>query len=159
MEERVKEVAMAKPLKRADGAKMQPPMTPMIDCTFNLLIFFLLTPSFSLAEGYLTTNLPAGPGPGGIEVAKWEYALKIALRDAGPRGEDVDIVLNDHQSLGSNFQALGAALQGFRVVGLSAECPVLIAPTAACRHKWVVKAFDEAVAARFDKIHFAVPSE
>jgi len=35
MEERVKEVAMAKPFKRADGAKMQPPMTPMIDCTFK----------------------------------------------------------------------------------------------------------------------------
>jgi len=159
MEERVQEVAMAKPLKRADGAKMQPPMTPMIDCVFNLLIFFILTPSFSLTEGYLTTNLPAGPGPGVIEGPKWEYPLKIALHDAGRRGEDVDIVLNDYQSLGSSFQALGAALRGFRVAGLSAECPVLIAPTAACRHKWVVKAFDEAVGARFDKVHFAVPSE
>jgi len=35
---------MAKALRHADRARMQPPMTPMIDCTFNLLIFFLLTP-------------------------------------------------------------------------------------------------------------------
>lgn len=34
---------MAKALRHADRARMQPPMTPMIDCTFNLLIFFLPT--------------------------------------------------------------------------------------------------------------------
>jgi biopolymer transport protein ExbD len=44
--------------KPAEARRMQPPLTPMIDCTFNLLIFFLLAPSFSLSEGYLTTNLP-----------------------------------------------------------------------------------------------------
>lgn len=150
---------MTKPLKRAGRAGMQPPMTPMIDCTFNLLIFFLLTPSFSLAEGFLTTSLPARPGPHVDAVPPPEYVLKVALNDAGPRGADVEIVLNDNQSLGPNYQALGAALQGFRAAGLSPECPVLIAPTLACRHKWVVKAFDEIVAARFDRVHFAVPYE
>jgi len=34
--------------KRAERPKMQPPMTAMIDCTFNLLIFFILTPAFAL---------------------------------------------------------------------------------------------------------------
>ena len=49
--------------KPSDPAKMQPPMTPMIDCTFNLLIFFILSPSFDMTEGFLTTNLPTTSGP------------------------------------------------------------------------------------------------
>lgn len=132
-------------------------MTPMIDCTFNLLIFFLLAPSMSLADGYLVTNLPAGPGMEGAPPPPADYFIRIALNEAGPRGRDVDIVLNGYQSLGANFQALGAALRGMRQSGLSQEVPVLIAPTAGCRHRWVVRAFDEAVTARFTDIHFEVP--
>jgi len=147
---------MAKALRHADRARMQPPMTPMIDCTFNLLIFFLLAPPFSMAEGFLMTNLPAGPGCI-VDGPIVDYAVKIALYDEGPRGSAVEIVLNECQSLGSNFQALGAALQRMRDAGLSERVPVLIAPTAACRHKWVVRAFDEAVAARFSDVRFAVP--
>jgi biopolymer transport protein ExbD len=140
--------------KRAERAKMQPPMTPMIDCTFNLLVFFILAPSLALSEGFLTTNLPrSGPGPGPPPRPEM---IKIGLFDEAG-GRDVSIVLGDTQALGSSFSLLRAALQDMRARGVAADTPILISPTMATRHKWVVGAFDAAVAARFADIRFAVP--
>ncbi len=135
---------------------IQPPMTPMIDCTFNLLIFFLLTPSISSTEGYLTTNLPTTSGPVAGKEQKNVLRIKIELQCEGPKGEDVRIVFND-QDLGTNFDALKIALDQKRAAGLAANTPILISPDMGTRHKWVVKGFDAAVAARFTEIHFAVP--
>jgi len=139
-----------------EKVKIQPPMTSMIDIIFQLLIFFMLMPSFQSHEGYLTTNLPKdqGPNPRPPEILE---RIKIELLDEGNEGEGVSIVLNDTQSLGDNFEGLRAALEGYRAQGLQPTHPILISPTMAVRHKWVVKAFDAAVTARFTSIHFAVP--
>jgi len=136
--------------------KIQPPMTPMIDCIFQLLIFFMLTPTFQSHEGYLTTNLPKDQGPNPTTQINMER-LKIELLDEGNEGEGVSIVLNDTQSLGDNFAGLRAALEGYRAQGLQPTHPILISPTMAVRHKFVVRAFDAAVTARFTNINFAVP--
>ncbi len=137
--------------------KLQPPMTPMIDCIFQLLIFFMLTPTFQAREGYLTTNLPREQGPNPTRQITDLDRIKIELLDEGDEGKDVNIVLNDTQVLGSSFDGLQAALEGYRAQGLPPNHPVLIAPTMAVRHKWVVKAFDAAVLSRFTNIQFAVP--
>ncbi len=148
---------MARATRRSGPPKMQPPMTPMIDCIFQLLLFFVLTPALMANEAYLTTNLPqVGPGewppsPGIPE------PVRVALGAAGPRDENVTIVLNGIESLGDNFQGLQAALEAYRARGLAAGHPVLIAPDAGVRHKWVVRAMDAAVGARFSSIQFAVP--
>jgi len=131
-------------------------MTAMIDCTFNLLIFFILTPAFALSEGFLTTNLPRS-GPNDLGGPPIDVLVRIELAEEGPNGEGVCIVLNRTQSLGSNFDMLRSALHDLRARGLAHDTPVLIAPTMATRHKWVVSAFDAAVAARFADIRFAVP--
>ena len=142
----------------SDAPKMQLPMTPMIDCTFNLLIFFILSPSMAMSEGYLTTNLPTTSGPGSAKTIE-QVRIKIELFDEGPKGADVSIVFNETQSLGSNFEGLRAALEEKRAQGLAADTPILISPTMSTRHKWVVQAFDKAVQSRFTKIQFAVPYE
>lgn len=136
--------------------KIQPPMTPMIDIVFQLLIFFLLIPSQS-GEAYLTTNLPRTSGPVAGEKQKDVKRIKIELQV--PEGDDksVVIVLNESRNFGRNFEGLLAALQGLRERGLPPDHPVLISPWMSCRHKWVVRAFDMAVAARFTNVHFAVP--
>ena len=139
-----------------EKAKLQPPMTPMIDCIFQLLIFFMLMPTFQSREGYLTTNLPKDQGPNPTTQTNMER-LKIELLDEGNEGEGVSIILNDTQSLGDNFENLRAALEGYRAQGLQPTHPILISPTMAVRHKFVVRAFDAAVTARFTNIHFAVP--
>jgi biopolymer transport protein ExbD len=143
--------------KPKEPAKMQLPMTPMIDCTFNLLIFFLLTPSFSMTEGYLTTNLPTSSGPVAGKAQIKVDRIKVELMDEGDRGESVSIVFAESENLGSNFDALRQALEAKRNSGIAPNTPVLISPTMRCRHKWVVKAFDQCVLARFTEIHFAVP--
>jgi biopolymer transport protein ExbD len=132
-------------------------MTPMIDIVFLLLIFFLLSPTADAGRGYLTTNLPrTGPNarPGIVDDRR---AVLIELAAPGPNSGDVTIVLNRGRVFGRNFEGLLAALQDLRATGLAADQPVRIAPEGACRHKWVVRAFDVAVAARFTDIRFAVP--
>jgi biopolymer transport protein ExbD len=52
---------MAKKIDRRPPEDVQPgepPMTPMIDVVFQLLIFFLLTMKFTIQEGELLTHLP-----------------------------------------------------------------------------------------------------
>jgi hypothetical protein len=116
----------------------------------------MLMPSSAGREGYLTTNLPRDQGPNPTTQTNMER-LKIELLDEGNEGEGVSIVLNDTQSLGDNFAGLRSALEGYRAQGLQPTHPILISPTMAVRHKFVVRAFDAAVTARFTSIHFAVP--
>jgi len=44
-------------------ATAKPDLTPMIDCVFQLMIFFMLTLKFVQAEGDLNINLPQGQAP------------------------------------------------------------------------------------------------
>jgi biopolymer transport protein ExbD len=137
------------------AVRCQPPMTPMIDIIFNLLVFFILMPMPWGREGFLTTNLPRqGPGkpPGGDPLF-----VRVRLEESGPRGEEAIIIFNGKKALGSDFDALAGALAGLRASGLAPDFPVLIAPTPAVQHRWVVRAFDSAVAGGFERIHFAVP--
>ena len=138
-----------------EKVKIRPPMTPMIDIIFQLLIFFLLTSSFPLHEGYLTTNLPrySGPNDGRLPIPDM---LKVGLVQRGASGSEVEIFFDGRLVL-PDFRALEAELRGLRARGLAPDYPILIAPTAGVRHKWVVRAFDAITAARFRKICFAVP--
>ncbi len=47
-------------------AMVKPDMTPMIDCVFQLMIFFMLTLKFVQAEGTFDINMPADGIPGGF---------------------------------------------------------------------------------------------
>jgi len=62
---------------RPRGTKAAPPLTPMIDVTFQLLLFFLLACQFRPQEGSLPGTLPGGgDGP-------QPMPIKIALRPTG----------------------------------------------------------------------------
>ena len=139
--------------RRRRTGKPRLAMTPMIDVIFNLLVFFLLTPVLRGPEGYLTTNLPQGGQGLGSSTPEW---VKVELVERGASGGEVEIVFDGRQVL-PDFRALEAELRGLRARGLTSDYPILIAPTAGVRHKWVVRAFDAITAARFRKIGFAVP--
>ncbi|HBH52397.1 MAG TPA: biopolymer transporter ExbD [Planctomycetaceae bacterium] len=53
-------------LKKASGgpAKIPIDMTPMIDCVFQLIIFFMLTLKIRANEGDFNINMPLGQGVG-----------------------------------------------------------------------------------------------
>jgi len=139
--------------------KIQPPLIPVIDVVFDLLIFFLLIPSTSQSDGYLTTNLPESEGPVSTKKVIHEERIKIELLDSGVNAEKCEIILTETKELGSNFDALRDGLIVLRSGGMSDKMPVLIAPSMACRQKFVVQGFDAAVAAGFKNIQFAVPYE
>jgi biopolymer transport protein ExbD len=145
---------------------IQPPLIPVIDIVFNLLIFFMLTPSVTAGDGFVTTNLPksSGPVPGKAQLT--EVRLKVLLQETGPKNQYLDNAKNDYcdiivegEDLGSNFDALLTNMKSRRDHGLSAHTAILITPTMGCLHKWVVRGFDSIVAAGFDNIQFAVPYE
>jgi biopolymer transport protein ExbD len=130
----------------------------MIDIVFLLLIFFLLLPMPEAGQAYLTTNLPPFGGPNDEPFPGEPRAVEIELHVPESNQDGVGIVLNRGRRFGRDFRGLLAALEDLRHRGLPADYPVRIAPEGACRHKWVVRAFDVAVAARFNRIEFAVPA-
>jgi len=106
----------------------------------------------SSSPGHMSTsNLPRSTDrPQHLRVK-----IELQVPEDDPYG--VIIVLNDAENFGQDFERLGAALADLRGRGLPADHPVVISPWMSCDNKWVVKAFDAAVAARFTNIHFAVP--
>ena len=76
----------------------QPPLTPMIDVTFQLLIFFLLTSTFSEDEGQIPGKLPAVGGGRGSVITP----LTINISNDGEKAEYV-IEFN-----GSSTEAINA---------------------------------------------------
>jgi len=69
-----------------DQDKCEMEMTPMIDVTFLILIFFMVTLKFRTLEGQLSAYLPKDVGPNSTpaEVA-WPLAIGIHLRAAGTK--------------------------------------------------------------------------
>jgi len=48
--------------RKREDVKLQPPLTPMIDVTFQLLLYFLLTYSVRKDEGQIPGTLPSTTG-------------------------------------------------------------------------------------------------
>jgi biopolymer transport protein ExbD len=145
--------------KRRGKGKVELMMTPMIDIVFNLVIFFLLMPSFEAREGYLPTNLPrtttTGPGPRPDIRLR---TLRIDLRQQPDMPAAVGMSLNREpvHTVAELRSRLHSAHRQWR--GAAPESmAVTIAPDAGVWHRHVVAAFDAAVDAGFKDIRFTVP--
>jgi biopolymer transport protein ExbD len=135
--------------------RMQPPLTPMIDVTFQLLLFFLLTCEFRESEGNIPGTLPA---KGNIVLQQRQTPppdpIRIRLRPSADRAAahyemtGVPVVIN------SPAELYGYLKQRQEQVG-SDEVPVVILPAEDVPWEFVVEAFNQAVRARFLKIGFA----
>jgi biopolymer transport protein ExbD len=89
---------MAGKNKEQAESSFQLDMTPMIDCTFNLLIFFLCNINFRLLEGKIPTFLPKDIG---VNSSRAELPLeKLAIdlrRLAAPNVADPSWVWHEDQ--------------------------------------------------------------
>ena len=140
--------------RRRESATMQPPLTPMIDVTFQLLLFFILTFTFREMEGQIPGALPK-KGTGGVS-AKQTLSKPIRVRilpvDARKRAvyeiEGVNERIEDPEQLYQILIGRQRALD-------SKEGPVIIKPEAFVRWQYVVEVFNQAVRARFKNIGFA----
>lgn len=134
---------------------MSPPMTPMIDVTFQLLIFFLLTSTFRKAEGQIPGSLPKA-GEGGVAaVDKLDRPISITIY---PRGVDgVSFEIEGVQQAVSDPNELYRHLMARQQVvgGNGTEIPVVIKPRGDVQWRWVTEAFNQSVRAKFKNVGFA----
>ena len=137
--------------------KMQPPLTPMIDVTFLLLLYFLLTTTFRQAEGQIPSVLPqkrdiVAPAELNIE------PIRITLYPVGAHNEDVIYeMIGDTLAISSPAGLHRRLVERQALLG-SSDVPVIIAPQWNVRWQYVVEAFNQALRAKFTKIGIA-PSE
>ena len=132
--------------------KMQPPLTPMIDMTFQLLLFFLLAFQLRQPEGPIPASLPkAGQGRHEAPLARPIHIVIRPVGDNAARYEIGNVVTADPTEIYSVLEARKSA------AGTS-DLPVAIKPTGDVRWRFVVEAFNAAVRARFKNIAFAPSS-
>ncbi|MCD4698978.1 MAG: biopolymer transporter ExbD [Phycisphaerae bacterium] len=144
--------------KKHASTAIQPPLTPMIDIVFQLLLFFLLACQFRMDEGQIAANLPdiSGPPPRIISVEP----IDITLRAAGSENRGVLITVQHTDAPLTTAEELhNYLLQMKRRHGNKAdEVPVTIKPLGNVRWMHVVNAFNQAIRADYKKVGFK-PSE
>lgn len=137
--------------------KMQPPLTPMIDVTFQLLLFFLLSFQFRAMEGQIPGTLPE-EGEGGVTTAsRLSEPLRILV---SPVGRERVKAVFEVQGLMGTFEtgkSLGAELQK-QAKQRGKDVPVIIQARHDVQWRWVVEAFNQSVRARFKNVGFVTAS-
>ncbi|MCD6303880.1 MAG: biopolymer transporter ExbD [Planctomycetes bacterium] len=144
--------------KRSRGKPdMQPPMTPMIDVTFQLLLFFLLACDFREMEGNIPGTLPSrGNLIQQVEQTPPPDPIQIRLRPSHNRASanyeltGVSVVINSPEELYGYLKA-----RQDRLGPAGRKVPVVIFPSPDVPWQFVVEAFNQAVRAKFEKIGFA----
>jgi biopolymer transport protein ExbD len=131
-------------------------LTAMIDVVFQLLIYFVVTASFSQGEGVLKARLPGegqgsalGPPPPSAQLtvrvaSTGTYAYRLAIEPGGLTP--------------SSFHELADTLERLKGV-YGPDTPVIIQPDRALRWQHVVSAFNAAVRARYDNVAFATATD
>jgi biopolymer transport protein ExbD len=127
--------------------RMQPPLTPMIDVTFQLLLFFLLATTFRQAEGQLPASLPQGRAAGGLDQTIVRPIRVTLLPAPGGAAYHLDggAALADAAGL---YRELVARRQAYG----SDEVPVAIQPRWDVPWQYVVEADNQAHRAGFKSV-------
>jgi biopolymer transport protein ExbD len=131
-------------------------MTPMIDCVFLLLIFFMVSSTFYRQEADIGITLPG--------VAAQAEAVEIPDEQVIEIYNDGSVVLNDlrYDAPGSaELPDLTATLVRFRAAADANRVPAMItiAPDDRVKHQRVVDVLNACAAARVENVTFAVEEE
>ncbi len=142
--------------KPKGSANLQPPMTPMIDVTFQLLLFFLLTCEFRESEGAIPGTLPRIDNGLVVRppVPPQSDPIEIRLRPSADR-QSASYQLTGVATVITSVRELGDLLRVRQEQLGSGEVPVVIYPNPDVPWGFVVEAFNQAKRARFSKIGFA----
>lgn len=128
-------------------------MAPMIDLTFLLLIFFLVTTTFERAEGILASRVPEVEGPGAVELPLTPIIVRID--QVGPGHEDFALSFEKFSARPANFDELTEALRRIQELpGFDVETPVVILAGRDVRWDHVVSCWNAALRAGSRKVAF-----
>lgn len=129
-------------------------LTSMIDVIFLLLIFFVVTASFTLGEGIITAKLPQGTGTGQSSDPP-SLPLNIIVSAAGQHGYRLELegyaaTPMDFRQLHDQLVAIQYDESRNRTAGThKPDDPVVITPAGAVRWQHVVDVINAVVRARY----------
>ncbi len=132
-------------------------LTSMMDVTFQLLIFFVLTAKFVINEGIIPADLPRG-GVTKETIDIPRDPLIIKLRSVG---DECIINIAGQQQINGDFEELWARLDRWQIrPGNSSgqfeeDHPIVIRPRQGVRWTHVVDAFNQCIRAKYKNVSFA----
>lgn len=131
-------------------------MTPLIDCVFLLLIYFMVTSAFYRQEADISFALPG--------VARQEEAVAIPDEQVIEIYDNGSVVLNDLRYDAPDDPALPEltfTLKRFRATAEAnrTEAMITIAPGDRVKHQRVVDVLNACAAAQISNVTFAVEEE
>jgi biopolymer transport protein ExbD len=128
-------------------------LAPMIDVTFLLLIFFVLTTRFQRAEGVFGARLPRDVGVPAVSLPISPVIVRLAV--AGPSPDDVAIQIDNFQATPASFAELAQFLVDIRGnEGFDEQTPVVIVADPDVAWEQVVDCWNAAVRAKCRNIAF-----
>jgi biopolymer transport protein ExbD len=138
--------------KSGRAVTMQPPLTPMIDVVFQLLLFFLLATRFVKMEGQIQARLPRLKGPAAVKV----MPIRVRLTAVGAQRDGVQIAIEGSDELIPDFVKFHAVLatERLRYGATSGKVPVIISPESDVAWQHALDAFNQAVRAKFEDVAF-----
>ena len=140
-------------LRGRKKAKLQPPLTPMIDVTFQLLLYFLLTCTFRPDEGQIPGSLPSEVGVTTQQTAPLK-PIRVVLQPRGQNRQSVQYEVDNLPPIDHPSELYRVLMGRQEAIG-SNEVPVVIHARGDVRWKFVVEVFNAAVRAKFKNIGFA----
>lgn len=134
------------------GLQMTMNLAPMIDVTFLLLTFFLVTTTFKPAEGVFAAVLPKDAGAPSAALPISPIVVRISQVNLGGYLIRIDNATRSPQT----FDELARFLVDFQAnPGFDRQTPVVIYPGSGVEWGLVVNAWNAAVRAKCANITFA----
>ncbi len=137
--------------KRAKIEEVDLDLTPMIDVTFLLLIFFICTMKFKVLEGKLITNLPKDVGVNSSPVDDILEKVEIDILVDRTRVEGFKVAIN--AVVQPDIKTFYTRIAAF--VSNDAETRATLYPREGVDYEQVVKVVDQLLAANLTDITFA----
>lgn len=143
-------------LKRPSEVAMKIDMTPMIDCVFLLLVFFMVGTTLHRQEADISFSLPG--------LAEQSEAVEIPDEQIIEINADGSVVLNDLQydsPANSVLPELTETLKRFResAEANKTESMITIAPAADVKQQRVVDVLNACAVAKIKNVTFAVEDD
>jgi biopolymer transport protein ExbD len=136
-----------------------PNMTPLVDIVMVILIFLMMAGSFGGAEHYLTSNIPlsqkglsnAPPPPGWVP----DEPLEIRVDQAGDgfRATAGRIRASDPAALTAQLATMREQLNGAGTP--TDKIQVVISPSKSVQYDHLIRVYESALNAKFEKVAFA----
>ena len=143
-------------LRATHGIPIAVNLAPMIDVSFLLLIFFLVTTRFERAEGILTSKLPADAGTPAIALPI--SPIVVRLTQTGPEDDDYTLRIDHFPGDALSVDDLTThLLRIHQRPGFDVKTPVVIIADDAVRWDHVVGCWNAALRAGCERVAFSEP--